>query len=106
SALGILLATAMAAISSSLAPALKRVTYTADNVAESARIDPYSWITLFRRDYKKFEDIKGDLSDQGWSEARIEALKFYTMFMPTATDIVHWYAREVYEPDMVKKYGL
>jgi len=78
--------------------ALKLVTET--------RVDPASWITAFRRKYAEFAKIEGDLKEQGWTDERIEALKFITLYMPSAAEIVHWYAREVYEPDMIDRYGL
>lgn len=70
------------------------------------RIDPGSWITAFRRKYKNFAQIENDLRDQGWSPARIEALKFVTLYYPSPAELIHWTAREVFEPDMVSKYGL
>jgi len=70
------------------------------------RLDSASWITAFRRKYPEFAKIEDDLKHQGWTDDRIEALKFVTLFIPTADEQTHWLAREVYEPEMVDRYGL
>ncbi len=72
----------------------------------STRLDPMSWITAFRRKYKDFAQIENDLKDTGWSKERIEALKFFTLYYPSPAELIHWQAKEVFEPDMVSKYGL
>jgi len=87
-------------------PGIKKMEYAEERAAKSYRLDPISLITGWRRDPEAFEKYFDDLRDQGWSNDRIEALKFFTLFMPSARDIVSWYAREVYEPDMVDRYGL
>jgi len=70
------------------------------------RLDPNSIVTAWRRDPALYEALFKDLTDQGWSEDRIEAIKFITQFIPTADEQTHWLAREVYEPEMVNRYGL
>jgi len=70
------------------------------------RLDPTSVITAWRRDPTKYGKLFEDLKDSGWSDDRIEALKFFTQVMPTPRDYVGFLAHEVFEPDMVAKYGL
>ncbi|GAH66134.1 unnamed protein product, partial [marine sediment metagenome] len=70
------------------------------------RLDPMSVITAWRRDKAKYEKLFKDLKDQGWTDDRIEALKFVTLYYPSPGELVHWTAREVFEPEMVAKYGL
>lgn len=70
------------------------------------RLDPMSWITAFRRKYEDFAKIEDDLKHQGWDAERIEALKFNTLYYPTPQELVTWQAREVFEPDMIARYGL
>ncbi len=77
-----------------------------ERLLKTLRLDPISVINAWRRDKPTYEWLFDDLKDQGWSAERIDALKFFTLFMPSAGDIVSWYAREVYEPDMVERYGL
>lgn len=70
------------------------------------RLDPGSVITAWRRDPAKYEKYFDDLRHQGWTQDRIDTLKFITLFIPSAADIVSWYAKEVYEPEMITRYGL
>jgi len=90
----------------SVAPISRWGSYPIDKMIHSYRLDPGSVITAWRRDKPKYEKLLDDLKEQGWSDDRIEALKFFTLYMPSAAEIVHWYAREVYEPDMIRRYGL
>lgn len=90
----------------SIAPTSRIGSYQIDKLIKSFRFDPGSIITAWRRDPATYEKLFDDLKDQGWHEDRIEALKFLTLYMPSAAEIVHWYAREVYEPDMIERYGL
>ncbi|GAI21968.1 unnamed protein product, partial [marine sediment metagenome] len=100
--IGILIGLGMGAA----APVSRIGSYQIDKIIKSYRLDPISVITAWRRDPKKYEKFFADLKDQGWHDDRIEALKFFTLFMPSAGDIVTWYAKEVYEPDMIERYGL
>lgn len=80
--------------------------YTQDRVVQSYRLDPISAIVSWRRDPEKYAWVFEDLKDQGWTDGRIEALKFYSLFYPNPADLVRWQAREVFEPRMIEKYGL
>ncbi|MBA7706570.1 hypothetical protein ES703_115424 [subsurface metagenome] len=93
-------------IRSMVAPKGTKLGYVGQREFEPYRLDPLYVITAWRRDPEKYAHLFDDLKDLGWDDDRLEALKFYTLFMPTASDIVSWYAREVYEPDMITKYGL
>lgn len=77
-----------------------------DLQVHSARLDPMSVITAWRRDQPSYEKYFQDLREQGWSDDRIEALKFTTLFYPAPADLVNWQAKEVFEPRMREKYGL
>jgi len=87
-------------------PGLKRMEQSEERVAQTYRLDPISLITAWRRDPAAYEKYFDDLRDQGWSDDRMEALKFFTLFMPSAQDLVNWQAKEVFEPAMIAKYGL
>jgi len=63
-------------------------------------------ITAWRRDPEKYEALFKDLREQGWSEDRMEAIKFATMAFPNIADVVRFYAKEAFEPDMIERYGL
>ena len=81
---------------------------TLENFKELAqlRLDPATVITAWRRDKPTWEWLLKDLEDQGVDKARIEALKFAMLYYPSPAELVHWTAREVFEPDMIAKYGL
>lgn len=70
------------------------------------RLDPGSVITAWRRDKVKYEKLFTDLKDMGWSDDRIEALKFATLVYPAPRDLIEFQAHEVFEPKMIEKYGL
>jgi len=70
------------------------------------RLDPSSTMTAWRRDPAAYEKYLKDLKDQGWDDDRIEALKLITQAYPALADVVRFYAKEAFEPDMIAKYGL
>ena len=80
--------------------------YIQDRELKSFRLDPAQVITAWRRDKDKYAGLFEDLKDQGWSDERIEALKFHTLFYPAPADLIRWQAREVFEPEMITRYGL
>lgn len=80
--------------------------YKHESLLHSYRLDPISVINAWRRDPAAYEKYFADLKDQGWSDGRIDALKFFTEFIPTADEQTLWLAREVFEPIMVDRYGL
>jgi len=82
------------------------IRYDQDKKLHTARLDPLSTITAWRRDPAAYESWFQDLRDQGWTDERIEVLKYVTLFYPSPGDLVHWQAREVFEPEMVSRYGL
>lgn len=80
--------------------------YAQERLFRSHRLDPIAVITAWRRDATTYEKLFNDLRDEGWTDERIEAFKFVTLFYPAPADLVRWQAREVFEPDMVARYGL
>jgi len=93
-------------IMTALNPFMRKLGFSVDKGAQSFRLDPGAVITAWRRDKPKYEKLFDDLKDQGWSEDRIEALKFYSQAYPALADVIRFYAREAFEPDMIAKYGL
>jgi len=89
-----------------VAPEGTKIGYVRQREFEPFRLDPMSVIIAWRRDPEKYAKYFDDLKDQGWNDERIEALKFFTQFMPSAQDLVNWEAKEVFEPAMIAKYGL
>jgi len=82
------------------------VNYDVERQRRTYRLDAMSIITAWRRDPEKHDKYFDDLKEQGWSDDRIEALKFFTLYYPTPQELIHWQAREVFEPEMRAKYGL
>ena len=93
-------------VGSTIGPWLMLLQYNVQKLAKQYRLDPMAVITAWRRDPEAYKKYFEDLGDQGWDEERIEALKFLTMFVPTAQDQINWLAKEVFEPDMIDRYGL
>ncbi|MBA7573635.1 hypothetical protein ES708_15433 [subsurface metagenome] len=93
-------------IGSTIGPWLKLLEYVGLKIAKPFRSDPALVITAWRRDKVKYEKLFEDLKDQGWDDDRIEALKFATLFYPAPADLIRWQAREVFEPEMIARYGL
>ncbi len=79
--------------------------YAVDRIVKSARLDSQSVITAWRRDKTINAKWLDDLRDLGWSDERIEALKFITQVIPNAADIVRFALREVYSPEIAEAYG-
>ncbi|MBA7578410.1 hypothetical protein ES708_20272 [subsurface metagenome] len=52
------------------------------------------------------EKLIEDLQDQGWSSDAVDRGLEASKVMPTPSDIIAFLAHEVFEPDMIKKYGL
>ena len=95
----------LAAITSLGAPQGRIYEYMQDKLVKSGRLDPQSVITAWRRDPAAYSKYISDLTDQGWSDDRIEALKFITQVIPNAADIVRFALREVYSPEIAEQYG-
>jgi len=93
-------------IGSTIGPWLKLLEYKGLGLAKPYRLDPLAVITAWRRDKPAYEKLFDDLRDQGWNDERIEALKYLTLFYPAPADLIHWQAREVFEPEMIARYGL
>jgi len=102
----IMLISAVPALLGGSQPLGNLIAYKQDLMLESHRLDPMAVITAWRRDPETYAHLFDDLKDQGWSDDRIEALKFFTLYYPAPADLVRWQAREVFEPEMIARYGL
>lgn len=100
--IGMLLAAGMGIVQ----PVMNVGKYGIDRLMKSARIDPLSVITAWRRDPATYQQWFDDLKDQGWSAERIEALKFITLVYPSRQDGIRYVAKEALEPEAIDKYGL
>ena len=74
---------------------LKRVILPSDLVLEA-------WL----RDPGRFQSQKDELTKLGLDQPAIDLLEELAYKLPSAQEAITWLAREVFEPDMVRKYGL
>jgi len=73
------------------------------------RLDPNMVVQLWRRgfpDEERKDEWWQDLLDQGWSEERIGGLQELAQLLPTPQEAIAFLAHEVFEPEMIEKYGL
>jgi len=87
-------------------PIANELRYAQDYLKRSSRLDPSSVMTAWRRDPEAYSKYFDDLKEQGWSDDRIEALKFVTLVYPSRQDGLRYVAKEALEPDAIAKYGL
>lgn len=81
----------------------------ASRIFQTYRFTPAMVVDLWRRGYPDEtykEEWWQELIDQGWSKEQIAAAKELAKVLPTPQDVVAFLAHEVYEPEMIKKYGL
>lgn len=62
-------------------------------------------ITLLRRGYIDYEEAKNILFAQGVSEEEIHKYLELTEVWPTPSDIIRFAVREVFNPEVIQKYG-
>ena len=92
---------------------------TAQRYYTPTRLTPELIAQLYRRDFnpqaigaegttqKPYgERWIEDLRDLGWSEERIAGFRELTNYLPSPQDLVLWQAKEVFEDDAIRKYGL
>jgi len=83
--------------------------YTADRIAQSARLPPttvfHLWWKLFKG-LERPEELLYHLRDQGWSDTTIDQGLEASKVMPTPSDIISFLAKEVFEPEMIERYKL
>ena len=79
--------------------------YKTNRTYQQFRLDPLSVTTAWRRDKPTYEKYFDDLRDQGWSDDRIDALKFFTEIIPGVSDLVRMAVREAFTPEIAEKFG-
>lgn len=83
--------------------------YKQNRFLHGYRLRPSEVVQLWLRGFPNKEESSqwfSDLRDQGWSEKKLDALRELAMILPTPQELVLWQAREVFEPDAIKRYGL
>jgi len=69
------------------------------------RLDPAIVQQIWLRDKASYEHLWKDLHDIGWDDERIEVYKTLAQLIPGAADLIRMAVREVFTPEIVKKYG-
>ena len=80
--------------------------YDQELLWHSFRFDPYQLMVLMRRSPELYEVVKSHREDHGFEPGYLDQLKKLTEAYPTPRDVVGFLAHEVFEPDMIAKYGL
>lgn len=93
-------------ISTSLSPVWRQLEQTTNKAIRSSLLSPIDLIRAEWRGELTEAQILDSLQKQGYEDEDIEALRNITLFYPSPADLVTWQAREVYEPEMIEKYGL
>lgn len=70
------------------------------------RLNPETVARLWMRDKEGYNYLWKDLEDSGVTPARISAFKEAAYAMPSPQDLITWMAKEAFEPDAIKRYGL
>lgn len=86
-----------------------KLTYPMMKQAQPYRLPPDIVYRLWWKLYKgegEPKELLDDLLEQGFSPERIESGKEASKVMPTPQDIINFLAHEVFEKDMIDKYGL
>ena len=75
-------------------------------VANANWMDPIAIIRSGWRNGDKDEEIISNLVQHGWIEKEAQGFLTAAKYYPSPAELVHWQAKEVFEKDMVEKYGL
>ena len=75
-------------------------------LASATYLDDQSIIRYGWRNNQSVETIADELVAHGWIKPEAVKLVESSKYYPTPADLITWQAREVFEPDMVQRYGL
>jgi len=68
--------------------------------------DPTVAFHLYFRGIMTKDDLYDMMRRAGWKDEWTDAYEHAFLFYPSPGDLVHWQAREVFEPEMIERYGL
>ena len=94
------------AISTATAPAWRIAEHNMDAKIHSAILPPDVLLHGKWRHLITEDQYQADMLKHGYNDADILGYENVMKFYPTPQDLVNWQAKEVYEPDAIKKYGL
>ncbi len=82
------------------------LSYSVNTATRNIILSPDQLLWLWRKEYMEEPEVNKYLSWLGYNNDDIGHWKELTLFVPSADEQTLWLAREVFEPDMVEKYGL
>ena len=74
--------------------------------AELSNPAPQIILDAYHRKLIPEKQVDNSLLALGFDMADVQMMKAQSLFYPSPQDLITWLAREVYEPDSVKRYGL
>jgi len=101
--LGVTLAPTIAA---KAAPLLRKMEQDSEIAVRSGLLPPHEIIRMWKRGFVKEDWMRETLQRAGYTDDDIDAMIKDYQYMPSPSEIISWLAREVFEPDMIKKWRL
>lgn len=80
--------------------------YSINSVTQNVILDEPQILALYLRGFYNLEQVAEYLKWKGRSQEEIDGLLQLIKYIPNAPEQVNWLAKEVYEPDMIERYGL
>ena len=87
-------------------PVLRKMEQDSEIAVRSGLLAPHEIIRMWKRGFIKEERMRETLQRQGYTDSDIDAMIKDYQYMPSPSEIISWLAREVFEPDMIKKWRL
>jgi len=82
------------------------IAYAVNRVTRNVILSPGQLLSLWHRDEMPEDKVNEYLSWLGYEDEDIEHWKLLSWFLPGPMDLVNWQAKEVFEPEMIARYGL
>ncbi len=80
--------------------------YEMNRITKNVILAPPQLLSLWHRDPKREKQLDLYLSWLGYNDEDIKYWKELSWFLPGPADLVRWQAKEVFEPEMIERYGL
>ena len=97
---------ALSLVLGAMQPLSKVGGYQVDKLVHSGRLDPSLLMAGWFREIIPEDYVDNTLKELGYNDDAIDYVKKTFLFYPSPQDLITWQAREVFEPEMVSRYGL
>ena len=84
-------------------PATRELQYQSNKLLPNMELDETQALLLKWRGYISDKDYYDRMQKLGYDRLQADKFEQSNFYYPSPTDLVSWQAREVFEPDMVKK---